>query len=244
MESVLRVIAVLTAVLILAACKDAEPVVLATGGNYYPFNIINDEGELEGLEIEMANELCRRAELECTWVINEWENMIPDLVAQEFDAILSGMSITAKREQWIDFTEAYYPPTPSVYLARKGAGDQALSGVLGASENTIYSDYFEETGRDYVPLGEFDDVADAVLGGEIDAVLVDHGYAINKLAERGDMLEIVGPPVPLDRGPGIGVRKGSPLKARFDRALSSMKEDGSLNALLRKFVGADAKTFE
>ena len=78
--------------------------------------------------------------------------MTLDLVAQEFDAILSCMSITAKREQRIDFTVAYYPLTPSVYLARKGVGSEAVSEVLGASENTTYSDYFEEQTGNACPL--------------------------------------------------------------------------------------------
>ena len=67
-------------------------------------------------------------------------------MAEEFDAVLAGMSITAEREESIDFTEAYYPPTPSVYLARAGEGDEAIEGAIGATANTIYSDYFTELG--------------------------------------------------------------------------------------------------
>ena len=76
-------------------------VVIATIGTYHPFDFINDEGEIDGLERELGDELCRRADFECEWVLNDWETMIPDLVAEEFDAILSGMSITAGREETI-----------------------------------------------------------------------------------------------------------------------------------------------
>ena len=106
----------------LACSDDSEPVLLATEGDYRPFNFINDDGEIDGLERELGDELCRRAELECKWVLNDWASMIPDLVAGEFDAIMAGMSITGKRDETIDFTEPYYPPTPSVYLALAGAG--------------------------------------------------------------------------------------------------------------------------
>ncbi len=122
-------IAVMGALLLVAlfACSDdTEPVRLATEGTYHPFNFINDDGEIDGLERELGDELCRRAELECQWVLNDWESMIPDLVAEEFDAIIAGMSITAKRDETIDFTEPYYPPTPSVSRqpqpARRGRG--------------------------------------------------------------------------------------------------------------------------
>ena len=225
----------------------AATVTIATEGSYPPFDFINDEGEIEGLERELGDELCRRADLECEWVINEWADMIPDLMAGEFDAIFSGMSITAEREKMIDFTEAYYPPTPSVYVARAGEGDEAVQGTIGAAANTIYSDYFTGLGRPFVEFDESTGTTnsvDALLDGTVDAVLVDHGYAIEKLSEYEGQLEIAGPSVLLDRGLGIGVRKGSELKPKLDEALASMKADGTVNTLILKWVGADASTFE
>ena len=118
--------------------------------------------------------------------------MIPDLMAEDFDAILSGMSITAKREMLIDFTEAYYPPTPSVYVVRAGEGEAAVRGRIGASPNTIYSDYFTEMGVTFVSLDITKEAVEAVLDGEVDAVLVDHGYAVTKLAEYEGRLEVAG----------------------------------------------------
>ena len=230
-----------------SADSGADTVMIATAGSYHPFDFINDEGEIDGLDRELGDEMCRRADLECDWVINDWVDMIPDLVAGEFDAIFSGMSITAEREELIDFTEAYYPPTPSVYMARAGEGDEAVEGTIGVETNTIYSDYFTELGRPFVPLDESTAVTnpvDAVLDGMVDAVLVDHGYAVEKLSEHEGRLAIVGPSVLLDRGLGIGVRKGSELKPKLDEALASMKADGTANALILEWVGADASTFD
>ncbi len=227
-----------------AACGGADKVVIATVGNYHPFDFVNDEGEIDGLERELGDELCRRASLECEWVLNDWELMIPGLLDEEFDVILSGMSITAKREELIDFTQPYYPPTPSVYVARAGEGDAAVQGTIGASPNTIYSDYFTELGMPFVSLdGEIDGV-EAVLSGMVDAILVDHGYGVEKLAEHEGQLEIVGPSVLLDRGLGIGVRKDGDLKGKLNEALASMKADGTLNAIIVKWVGENASTFE
>ena len=48
----------------------------------------------------------------------------------------------------------------------------------------------------------------------------------------------------MDSGVGIGVREGdSRLKGKLDRAIDAMKEDGSLNALIEKWLGPDAETF-
>ena len=229
----------------LVACGGgAETVVIANVGNYHPFGFVNDDGEIDGLERELGDELCRRTGLKCEWVVSEWDTMIPDLVAEKFDVILSGMSITANREELIDFTEAYYPPTPSVYLAKAGAGDQAIHSTIGVTANTIYSDYFTELGRPFVSIDGSTDVTDALLDGEVDAALVDHGYGVEKIAEHEGNLAIVGPTVLLDMGLGLGVREGSDLKDKLDEALTSMKADGSLNALLLRWVGEDASTFK
>ncbi len=230
--------------LLMAACGGTETVTIATTGDYHPFDFVNEDGEIDGLEREMGDELCRRADLECEWVLSDWETMIPDVMAEEFDVILAGMSITAKREESIDFTEAYYPPTPSVYVAAAGRGDEAAEGTIGASENTIYSDYFTQLGRPFVSLDNSMDSVEAVLDGQVDAVLVDHGYGVERLEEFPGQLAIVGPRVLLDRGLGMGVRKGSELKGKLDKALESMKADGSLNAIIIKWVGEDASTFE
>ena len=231
-------------VMSLACTGGSETVRLATEGKYAPYNFINDDGEIDGLEREVGDELCLRAKLDCEWVLNEWSDMIPDLVAGEFDVIIAGMSITEERDETIDFTEPYYPPAPSVYLALAGAGDEAVQGRLGAYADTIYSDYFTEQGISYTEFGSEDDRLQALLNGEIDASLVDHDYAVDKLAEYEGRLAVVGPSLLLDRGIGMGVREDSgDLRDKLNEAIASMKVDGSLNVLIRKWVGEDAKTF-
>lgn len=59
---------------------------------------------------------------------------------------------------------------------------------------------------------------------------MDHGYGVEKLAEYEGQLAIAGPSVLLDRGLGIGVRKGSELKVRLDAALASTKANCALDA--------------
>ena len=228
---------------LLACSGDAEPVLLATEGDYSPFNFINDDGEIDGLERELGDELCRRAELDCEWVLNDWVGMIPDLVAGEFDAIMAAMSITDERDEAIDFTEPYYPATGSVYLAVAGAGDDAIEGRLGAYADTIYSDYFTEQGIAYVEFTDEDDRLAALLSGDIDAMLVDHAFATDRLSQYEGQLTAVGPSVLLDRGIGIGVRNNDELLAKLDPALASMKSDGTLNDLIHKWVGDNASTF-
>ena len=78
-----------------ASALTAETIRMGTEGAYPPYNFINDSGEIDGFEREVGDELCKRAGLECTWVTNEWDSIIPNLVSGNYDTIIAGMSITA-----------------------------------------------------------------------------------------------------------------------------------------------------
>ena len=228
----------------LACAEGPEEVRMGTEGGYPPYNFINDSGEVDGFERELGDELCRRADLECVWVTNEWDSIIPNLVDGKYDTILAGMSITDERDKVIDFTQPYTPPTPSVYIALSGSGDEVVDGKVAAQVATIHADHLSESGAMLVEYDLAEELVNAVLSGEVNAALVDREFAQNSMAESGDRLTIVGPDVILDSGIGVGVREDDgQLKDKLDGAISEMKEDGSLNALIRKWFDEDAETF-
>ena len=236
-------IAVLT-VASLSCGGESDTVRMGTEGAYPPYNFINDEGEVDGFERDLGDELCRRADLECVWVTNEWDSIIPNLLEDKYDTILAGMSITDERDELIDFTQPYSPPTPSVYMALAGAGNEAVDGTVAAQVATIHADYLSESGATFVEYELAEELVEAVLTGEVDAALVDREFAQDSIAENGDRLIVVGSDVILDSGIGIGVREtDGELKDKLDRAIDSMKEDGTLNDLIRQWFDEDAETF-
>ena len=221
-----------------------DAVKMGTEGAYPPYNFINDKGEVDGFERVLGDELCRRANLECTWVTDKWDSMIPSLVADNYDTILAGMSITDERDAVIDFTQPYIPPSPSVYVARAGADDAVVTGKVAAQVSTIQADYLSQSGATLLEYALAPEVISAVLNGEADAALVDLEFAQESMAKNGEKLTLVGPKMTLDSGVGIGIREDdSRLKGKLDRAIDAMKEDGSLNALIEKWFGLDAETF-
>ena len=234
--------------ILISACLSCtggpDAVKMGTEGAYHPYNFINDSGEVDGFERELGDELCRRADLECTWVTNEWDSIIPNLLAGNYDTIIAGMSITGERDEVIDFTQPYIPPSPSVYIARAGASDEVVTGKIAAQASTVQSSYLSQSGATLLEYVLAPELVAAVLSGEADAALVDLGFALDSIADTGERLTLVGPKVPLDSGIGIGIREGDGgLKDKLDRAIDGMKEDGTLNALIEKWFGPDAETF-
>jgi polar amino acid transport system substrate-binding protein len=145
---------------------------MGTEGAYPPYNFINDAGEVDGLEREVGDEVCARAELTCEWVTNDWDSIIPNLVSGNYDTIIAGMSITAERDEVIDFTQNYVPPVPSAYLASSPDVDVS-SAVIAAQTGTIQAAHVAQSGATLLEFSNPDETIAAVRNGEVDAVLAD-----------------------------------------------------------------------
>ena len=208
---------------------------LGTEGAYPPYNFINDAGEVDGFERELGDELCARAELNCEWVTNEWDSIIPNLVSGNYDAIIAGMSITDERMEVIDFSEAYTQPDPSAYLTM---GDVDLeNGVIAAQASTIQAAHVAGmAGATLLEFASPDETIAAVKAGEADAVLADKAF-LEPIAESDAELAFTGEDVLIGGGIGLGVRQSdTELRDQFTAAIQSMKADGTLNALIVKWL--------
>ena len=124
-------VAVLAAATALAAgTAHAQKIKIATEGAYAPWNLVNTKGQLEGFEIDLAKELCTRAKLECEIVQQDWDGIIPSLLAKKYDVIMAGMNITLKRKETIDFSISY-AGGPHGFMALKGSGLDKMPGGEG-----------------------------------------------------------------------------------------------------------------
>ncbi len=216
---------------------------LGTEGAYPPYNFINDKGEVDGFERKFGDELCKRASLNCTWTTNEWDSIIPNLQSGNYDVIIAGMSITPERGEVVDFSQPYIPPASSAYLAL--AKDTDLkSGPVAAQTSTIQAAFVAENGMTLVEYATPEETVAAVKNGEAVAVLADKDYLVPIAAESGGALVLLDKEEVIGGGVGMAFRKSdAELRGKFDAGIDSMKKDGTLNAMITEFFGAEAKTW-
>ncbi len=240
MKKLLLSIALASAVV--ASPAMSETVRIGTEGAYAPYNYVDDNGKLAGYEIDLGNALCAEAGLTCEFVANEWDSIIPNLVAGNYDAIMAGMSITDERKQTINFSEEYYPSEPSKYAAEAGTSfDFAnLSGQkIGVQGATIQAAYAEEhfgANNTILSFETFDQSVADLAAGNLDILLAD-GDPLNPVIEAsGGALTFVGEGVRIGGGVGIGMRKkDADLAAKFNAAIVALKANGTVDKLIKEY---------
>jgi polar amino acid transport system substrate-binding protein len=225
------------------ALAQTQTIRMGTEGAYPPYNFLNDKGEVDGFERELGDELCKRAELTCEWVTTDWDGIIPNLVSGNYDTIIAGMSITDERDEVIDFTQNYIPPAASAYVAMSDDVDVSTA-VISAQAATIQAGHVAESGASLLEFATPEETVASVRNGEADAVFADKDYLIPIVEESGGELKFVGEDVQLGGGVGMGLRESdTELRDKFDAAIQSMKDDGTLNTLITKWFGEQADTF-
>jgi polar amino acid transport system substrate-binding protein len=236
-----------TALLALTAGASlAQDVVrIGTEGAYEPYNYIDQAtGELTGYEIELGAELCKRASVNCEFVQNAWDSIIPNLQSGNYDMIMAGMSITAERDEVIDFSQNYIPPASSAYLALTADVAIGEGAVIAAQTGTIQAGYIAESGATLLEFATPDETVAAVKNGEADAVFADKDYLAPIAGDSGGELVLLADEVQLGGGVGIGLREtDTELKDKMNAAIQSMKDDGTLNTMITKWFGPEAATF-
>lgn len=223
-----------------------ETVRIATEGAYAPWNFLNDAGEPAGYEIDLANAICEQAAITCEIVINDWDSIIPNLLAGNYDVIMAGMSITDERLETIDFSDNYFPPDPSKFVANAGADldFSNLSGArVGVQGATIQAAWAEENLGDdntIVAFATADQAMADLAAGNLDTILADGAYLQPIVDASNGAIEFVGEDVMIGGGVGAGIRKGdTELLETWNTALTALKADGTVDALIAQwFDGA------
>ena len=242
---------VLTAALALALLflasafgDDTEQSTLRIGiaPDYPPFSHIDDDGQFSGFDVDIAMALCARLEVECAFVREDWEELIPGLRDGRFDAIVSSMSITEQRRHLVSFTDRYYSNVVR-FVSRKDSGfdPEAPAGrSIGAARATVSSDWLEANLSGVADIRLFTESGaplQALVEGSIDAIFGDGlGFWDWLQSPQGADFEFAGDGYRLDEGIGIAVRKDDDtLRLRLNQAIGEILADGTYEAINARY---------
>jgi polar amino acid transport system substrate-binding protein len=221
---------------------------IASEGARPPYNYL-DGSELAGFEIDLARELCARMKVTCSFVIEDWDNLVPGLIERRYDAIMAALEITDDTREKMAFSTPYVM-MPSAFMAAIDSGTtvttlSALDGkrigvVSGGAHETYARDVFKHS--DVLPFGSLEEAILDLAEGRIDLVLGDKDALVDfaKTHREAQCCTLVGDvvhdPAYFGEGIGIGLRhEDKKLMEHFDKALADVKADGTFAKIRAKY---------
>ncbi len=222
-------------------------VTVAVENAYPPFNVLNEEtGEGEGWDYDTLGEICARLNCVPEYIETSWEVLIAAVSNGEYDMAADGITILEERREMVDFSEGYIDVIQRMMVRNEEdrfadaaefvAGDFVV-GVQVATTNYIAAS--ELLGGDeerIVGYGEFGLAVQALITGDIDAVVIDDVAGQGYVGLNADKIKLL-PDDLIKQELGFIYPHGSELVEPFNMALDSMRADGTLAAINAKWIG-------
>jgi len=211
---------------------------------YPPFNMLDDGGEGIGWDYDIGREICSR--LNCTPVFAEsaWDGIFPAMAAGEYDVLFDGVTYTTERDEAVDYSCAYVT-IGQVLLVRADEDRFSTPEEFQADENLIASTQITTTNEiaahNFIGIDRtrsFEDfglAVQAVISGDVDAVVIDTITALGFMGENPGALRIIQPNIQSNEQLALVFPPDSELIAPFDAALASMAGDGTLQEINDKW---------
>ena len=258
LNSFVRVLVVFTTtvMLLLSSTTHAnewKEIRIGVEGAYPPFSSVAEDGKLVGFDIDIAKQLCVTMKAKCTLISQDWDGIIPALLARKYDAIVASMSITDERKKKVAFTGKYYSEAAR-FVHKKGSGIEiskaGLAGkTVGVQRATTYDNFITAKFGDSVKVKRYATQDEAYLdavAGRVDllmssAIAVQDGFLAT---EQGKDFEFIGKGYTdqkyFGEGIGIAVRKGdSDLVKKFNSAIRTIRKNGKYKSINDKYFSFD-----
>ncbi|SHE42854.1 amino acid ABC transporter substrate-binding protein, PAAT family [Modicisalibacter ilicicola DSM 19980] len=233
-----------------AQARDYETVRFGVDVPYEPMEYRTPDGELTGFDIDLGNALCAEIGIECEWVVQGWDGIIPGLMARKYDAIMSSMTINEERREQVLFSDPYFTP-PSAWFVPADSeigkpNEEALKDRnIGVQRGTLQDNYATDMYGDVADINRYATADDMVLdmeAGRLDAVFLDFPVGKSTLLDSEDNdYKVIGNMITEPKeyfGDGFGIafrKRDEDLAKKFNEALATLKENGTYDEIFNKY---------
>ena len=218
-------------------------ITVASNMAYPPFES-SPKGGPRGFDIDLMNEIAKRAGFEADYENVHFDSILRGLNSDLFDAAISAMTITTERERQMDFSDPYFDADQALLVANDSdvqAIDDLAEAPVGVQAGSMGQIKAEEL-RDGEQIGEimpYRTIGEAFValeGGKVEGVIYDLSAAHRKIVESGGEIRFV-EPISTGEQYGIAFPKDSPLVEPVNQALAEIKNDGTYEKLYKKWIG-------
>ncbi|HKJ95836.1 MAG TPA: transporter substrate-binding domain-containing protein [Gammaproteobacteria bacterium] len=230
---------------IVATTASAAPTIQAvTDPSFVPFEMMDqDSGKMVGFDMDILSEVAKRAGFDYKLRTMDFNGIIPALQTGNADVAIAGITITDKREKIVDFTDPYYDSGLRILVPANSdvkTLDDLKGMKIGTKIGSTSYDYLQKKfgdSADITPYPGSSDMYLALNSGSVDAVFYDAPNVSYFAKTKGKgRVKTVGP---LYEGQkyGIAFKDGSKWVEPANKALASMKDDGTYADIYKKWFG-------
>jgi len=236
-----------------AQAKEWTTVRMGMDATYPPFESVDPSGQIVGFEVDYGKALCAKMHVTCTFQNQDWDGIIPSLLAGKYDVIFSSMNMTPARAQKVLFSEMYYATAP-VWITQGGTKSNdvspaALKGkTVGAQSSTVFAAYLEKEykGIDVKLYPGGDEPLIDLASGRIDYAINDILVAEKFIEKNPGCCRIVSEikRTPDVFGPGVGAAfrpEDKDLAAMFNKAIDEADADGTFKKIAATYFKIDIR---
>ncbi|MBU8877533.1 transporter substrate-binding domain-containing protein [Bacillus sp. FJAT-29790] len=228
----------------LKAIKSKGVIQIAMEGAYPPYNFINESNQLEGFDVDIAQEIAKRLDVKAELLPIPWDSMIPALTGKKFDIIVSDMAITEERKKKVDFSNPYFTTGNQLFVPQDSAikvPEDMKGKKIGVTISTTAAEMVTEHEAD-VKLYKNDFLAfEDLINGRLDGVSTDQGVGAKIILERNYTLLAVDGLLNTEEA-GITIRKeDTDLREEINKIIADMQNDGTYEEISKKWFGKDIR---
>jgi polar amino acid transport system substrate-binding protein len=213
---------------------------------YMPFEMTDKKGQFVGFDIDMAKEMAKAMGVKFVPVNTAWDGIIPSLITNKFDIIMSGMTTTQERNLKINFADPYIIVGQTILINKKHAGTVTSYKDLNDSKFTITSKLGttgEQAVKRLIPKCTYKsfetepEAALEVVNGKADAFVYDLPYCVVFMAQQGaGKLVFLDQPFTFEPL-AWAITKGDPdFMNWLNNFLRQIKNDGRYDRIYNKWI--------
>ena len=217
-----------------------------TEANYYPFEYLDDNKQIQGFDIDIAKAVCKSANLTCKFHNQSFDSLLLTLQFGRFDAVIAALDITDERQQKVDFSNSYYQ-SPPVFVSSKNSKEVfSIAGkFIGVQSDSSNHHYLIEHAKTNSFIISYLSSSQAFLDlseGKIDVVFADQAVVDDFLLQADNQKKFSIRQVEnifledFSEGYGIAVKKGNTvLLERLNYGLKIIQQEGTYKVIFDQY---------
>ena len=231
---------------LLTQIQERGEIVVAMEGTWAPWTYHDEDNQLVGYDVEVAQNIAQRLGVEVNFAEGEWDGLLAGLDSGRYDIMVNGVDIDEARSEKYDFSIPYAYNRTAVIVSGDNDSIQSMEDLNGKSTantlNSTYANVAESYGAEVTGVDDFIQTIELLNSGRIDATLNAEVSYYDYMAQHPDANIKIACIDPATTQVAIPMRKGeesAALAAAINDALSEMAEDGTLTELSMKYFGTD-----